>query len=424
MNAGKRAHTINSSVSVLVLIGWILLITAISVAVYPSEATRFPENDGLSTITALPMATIPEENENAESESVYTNNNGNDSAKWTFMVYMAADDDRLEEAALDDFMEMADIGTNDSVNVVVQLDRISGDDHSYDNWTDCRRFLVTKDITPADGNEVMDIGEVNMGDPSTLVSFVEWTISNFPAERYAVIISSHGKGWSGSCWDHTSDNDNMNLMEMRNALSEIYKFNGRPIDLLGFDACLMSTIEVAYEVHQYASIMVASELPEPVSGWPYNTILKRLIETSDIDASELATIIVDNYYLSDAHTACAMTAIDLNKIDAVINGLKDLAQDLIAYNETNVLAIQSYARTVTDAISQAVIYERHEMSWHSVHGLAIYLPKYQEGFSSAYTPDTVSFADATAWEDFVTDSYTYAEDKGMHPVLTGEGNKL
>ena len=404
MNARKRGHLIKTYVSMLVLTGWILLIAGVSIAAYPAEATRLPNNAGHSA-AAQPVAAATTEQENAKAGSALIGNHDSDLAKWTFIVYIAADDNRLEEAAIGDFKEMASVGSNNNLNIVVQLDR-----PSHDNWTDCRRFLVTKGLTTADGNEIMSIGEVNMGDPATLVSFVEWAASNYPAEKYALIISSHGKGWEGSCWDETSDNDNMDLAEMRSALSNISAFIGRPLDVIGFDACLMGTTEVAYEVHEYASIMVASEQPEPLSGWPYDAILTQLTATPDIKAVELATIIVDSYYFSNAPTGYTMTAVDLTKIDAVVSGLNDLAQALVVYDGTDVQTVKNYASTVTTTLDEAVIYERHGTSWPGSHGLAIYFPKFQGSFDSAYTAGTVSLAGDTAWDEFVIGYYTYAGD--------------
>jgi len=406
MNTRKRGHLIKTYVSLLVLTAWILLIAGVSIAAYPTEAMRLPNN----TVAAQPVAPATTEQENAMAGSTLIDNHDSDLAEWTFIVYMAADDDSLEEAAIGDFKEMASVGSNNNLNIVVQLDRPYRDSHSHDNWTDCRRFLITNGLTTADGNEIMNIGEVNMGDPDTLVSFVEWAASNYPAEKYALIISGHGKGWEGSCWDETSDNDNLNLSEMRSALGDISEFIGRPVDLIGFDACLMGTIEVAYEVHDYASVLVASEQTEPLSGWPYDAILTQLTATTDINAAELATIIVDSYYLYHAPTGYTMTVIDLTKIDAMVNGLSDLAQALVVYNGTDAQAVKNYASTVTTTINEAVIYERHGTSWPDSHGLAIYFPKYQRGFNSAYNAGTVSLADDTAWEEFVIGYYTYAGD--------------
>ena len=409
MNARKRGHLIKTYVSMLVLTAWILLIAGVSIAAYPAEATRLPNNAGHSATAAQPVAAATTEQENAKAGSALIDDHDSDLTKWTFIVYIAADDNTLEEAAIGDFMEMASVGSNDDLNIVVQLDRIPRYDDSYSDWTDCRRFLVTEGLTPADGNEMMSIGEVNMGDPATLVSFVEWAASNYPAEKYALIISSHGKGWEGSCWDETSDNDNMDLSEMRSALSDISAFIGRPLDMIGFDACLVGMTEVAYEVHEYASVMVASEHSEPSSGWPYDAILTPLTATPDINAAELATIVVDSYYTAHTPTSYTMAAVDLTKIDTVVNGLNDLAQALLGiYAGADVQTVKNYASTVTTTLDEAIIYESHGTKWPGSHGLAIYFPKVQEEFDATYNAGTVSLAGDTAWEEFLIGYFTYA----------------
>ena len=410
MNARGKGHTINRYVSILVLTGLISLLVGVLVTTYPFESTRLPSNAGNSVSAAQPVATSSIEQGDVKAGPPLTATSAKP-AKWTFMVYIAADDSTLEEAAIGDFLEMASVGSNDNLNIVVQLDRIPGDDKAYGDWTDCRRFLVTEGLTPADGNEIMNIGEVNMGDPATLVGFVEWAASNYPAEKYALIISSHGKGWSGCCWDETSDDDNMDLAEMRSALSGISAFIGRPLDVIGFDACLMGTTEVAYEVHDYTSVMVASEQPEPLSGWPYDAIFTQLTATPDINAAELATTIVDSYYIAHAPTGYTMTAVDLTKIDAVVNSLSDLSQALVVYAGTDTQTIKEYANIVFTALDEAVIYERHGTSWPGSHGLAIYFPEAQEEFDATYNAGAVSLADDTAWEEFLIGYFTYAGDE-------------
>ena len=61
---------------------------------------------------------------------------------WTFMVYLDGDNN-LEGAGIDDFLEMSAVGSTQHINIVVQFDRIGGYDSRYDNWTTCKRFLVT-----------------------------------------------------------------------------------------------------------------------------------------------------------------------------------------------------------------------------------------------------------------------------------------
>ena len=58
---------------------------------------------------------------------------------WTFMVYLDGDNN-LESAAVNDFLEMSSVGSSSNVNIVALMDRISGYDTSYGDWTDTRRF--------------------------------------------------------------------------------------------------------------------------------------------------------------------------------------------------------------------------------------------------------------------------------------------
>jgi len=114
--------------------------------------------------------------------------------EWTYLVYLDGDNN-LEGAAIDDFMEMSAVGSTSAVNIVVQFDRIPGYDSSYGDWTDCKRFRVTYGMTPMAENALIDLGECNMGDPNTLRDFVDWTMTEYPAENYALILWNHGSGW-------------------------------------------------------------------------------------------------------------------------------------------------------------------------------------------------------------------------------------
>ena len=106
-------------------------------------------------------------------------------AKWTFLVYMAGDNN-LDGVALRDIEEMARAGSTKDVNILVQLDRIE------DNLT--RRFRITqgggfkKDCLES-------FGDTNTGDPQILYEFVKWALDNYPADRYALILWNHGSGW-------------------------------------------------------------------------------------------------------------------------------------------------------------------------------------------------------------------------------------
>ena len=262
-------------------------------------------------------------------------------AKWTFMVYVDGDNN-LEDAAIDDFLEMAEVGSNENLNIVVQMDRIDDFDNTYDNWTGTRRFRIDNGSVPSD-LPMEDLNEANMGDPDVLQDFVEWGITNFPAEHYALVIWNHGGGWrlmrerlseqatlrassgepDGSVaravsWDDT-DGDVLYMHEVQQALASARGRNNTHVklDIIGFDACLMGMIEVGYELLQNALFMVGSEESETNDGWPYNDILEELYNNiTTFGPEELAGVIVNKYYESyDGVDGTTQSAINLKMVD-------------------------------------------------------------------------------------------------------------
>jgi clostripain len=214
----------------------------------------------------------------------------NGGGNWTFMVYLDADNN-LEPFYIDTFLNMSSVGSTSQVKIVVQMDRRSGYDSRFGDWTECKRFYITKDLIPTAGNAIQNLTEVNMGDPDTLTDFVNWTIHSFPADSYCLVLMNHGSGSvAGVCFDETSGNDALSLPELSQALIAILP---EKMDVLYFDACLMGMTEVAYQISDYADIMVASE-EVGYAGQPYDYYLTNLIANPSMSASELADVIVSN----------------------------------------------------------------------------------------------------------------------------------
>ncbi len=265
--------------------------------------------------------------------------------KWTVMVYIDGDNN-LEPNAIEDLNEMEMVGSTSSVNVVVQIDRIPGYDTSNGDWTGARRYYVTKDYDPYTINStlIQDLGEVNMGSPQTLIDFVNWATTNYPANHYALIIWNHGGGFRKNtrypltkdiAIDDTS-NDAISMPQLSYALSRISTLLGKRIDLFGMDACLMSMIEVAYEIKDYANVMVSSEENEPLDGWPYSRILTPLISNPSMSASALGSQIVNNFVAFYQGTEnVTLSAIDLSKIGSLASLVSQFASAVINDNLTN-----------------------------------------------------------------------------------------
>jgi len=278
-------------------------------------------------------------------------------ADWTFMVYLDADNS-LEAPGIEIFLKMANVSSSSRVNIVAQMDRSAGwwengewkDDTTFGNWTDCKRFNITKGMTPTPENATLDLGEVNMGDPNTLRDFVNWTINNYPANYYCLVLWDHGTGCMGVCFDSstTPSIDFLTLPELSQALSGLPSI----IDLVLIDACSMSMTEVAYQIKDYANVLVG---PEGLgyAPTPYDNYLSNLISNSSKSPSEFAREVVTDYIdwcwrtpVNDIPNA-TMSAIDLTKITSLTAAIDDFAINL-KEKETPYHEQISLTRTLTE----------------------------------------------------------------------------
>jgi len=216
------------------------------------------------------------------------------------MVYLDADND-LESYGIDDFLEMASVGSTDEVAIVVLIDRWESNDTRYGDWTDARLYYIEAGEEPSPTESDVILGEINMGDKSNLEWFIEYTITNYPAEHYMLVLWDHGGAYQGVCWDFDNNNDALNLTEIMWAISEAEDKTGIKLDIVGFDACLMGTIEVVCSLYDFeemeplADYVVFSQESIAGYGWPYNLILANLTNNPDMDPYAFARTIVDCY---------------------------------------------------------------------------------------------------------------------------------
>ncbi len=244
---------------------------------------------------------------------------------WTILLYIAADND-LEPAALIDLdeIELGLANGGPGVTVVAFVDR-SAQDFEYGEfppqiaevientpqWDGARILLMEPDTRAGVVSRFMDEwGEVNTGDPRILASFIEYGVRNYPADRYALIIWDHGGGPGFFASDY-SERDQITLKELSETLAQVNVH----FDIIGFDACLMGSIETAYEVRKYADYLVASEETEPNLGWPYDTIIARIASNPSMSARDVVNMIVDEYIKSYQQVqipGVTLSAIDLS----------------------------------------------------------------------------------------------------------------
>jgi hypothetical protein len=318
-------------------------------------------------------------------------------AKWTFMVYLDADNN-LEPFGIIDFNEMEKVGSTNDVNIIVQMDRAPGYDNSNGNWTGTKRFRVTQDANTStiSSTEIQDLGEVNMGDPNSLVSFIQWASTNYPATNYALVLWDHGGGWqkkatfgprqiapgikkdilsslykslpykpfvssnpiqitgvpgtkifppalrnlqrstlspSNILKNVCSDETNGDILYNHEVSSSI-DAAGLHLNLIGFDACLMAMLENAYPLRNLGDYMVGSEETEPADGWPYDLILNDLKNAPETTPADLAISIVQKYgqFYNTSSEPTTLSAINLTSIANVASKLDAFTQAITANN--------------------------------------------------------------------------------------------
>lgn len=361
--------------------------------------------------------------------------------KWTILVYLNGDNN-LEWFAIQDINEMErGIDSASNYNILVQVDRHPDDnvsegyDGSNGDWTGTRRYYITPDTSSDDSIRsplLEDMGELNMGDPHTLVDFGQTGIKGYPADNYMLVVWDHGNGWykgaqdiiKGISYDATnSDYLGVADDEYAGAMDTISSFLGDKIDIIANDACLMGMHEVAYEVKDFADFIVSSEYTIPGDGYPYDAICDSLNKNDSLTPEELARTIVDKYktfYEGSRNVTLSTVALDsrfdhlsycidefakalmsnggrlnpdidtirLNTLEFMENppcttksdschiDLYDFANRIS--NNSNLSAqTRGWADSVMSAISSAVVREGHvsnTVNFDSARGIAIYYP--------------------------------------------------
>lgn len=235
---------------------------------------------------------------------------------------MAADND-LAQWADSDLVEMETVGSSDEFSIIIQLDK---------PYVGAKRLLVGNGTS----YELQNLGIIDMCDWMILFDFLEWGIRNYPAEKYFVILWDHGSGWSlmpkyafGSDWSSGNELGIFNG-DLKNAMSSLYSYTGEKIDLFAFDACLMQQIEVAFELTDYAKVLLAPQALCPIQGFCYDKIYDYLAADPKRDEKDIAeasvSFIIETY--SNVQPV-VYSAIDLTKFDALRATVDQLANTMM-----------------------------------------------------------------------------------------------
>ncbi len=288
---------------------------------------------------------------------------GADRKKLTLMVYMCGSnlESRFGSASAD-IQEMLDSGfDSDEINLLV----MTGGSEKWAMGFGAGETTIhqlsrrgRRAVWPGRG----EAGEsLNMGDPATLEFFMEYCRKNFPAREYALILWDHGGGpMGGVCWDELHQMDHLSVQDVAKAVR--YALSGDKLSWIGFDACLMSSLEVACTLAPYAEYMIASQETEPAHGWNY-VFLKGL--ENDENGGQTGRRIVDAYFEQevDGGDTLTLSCVDLSRIGEVSRRMDPFfeQQALLVSEELfprlSSLRMQSRGFGKADVFSESIAYD-------------------------------------------------------------------
>ena len=391
--------------------------------------------------------------------------------EWTIIVYSAADDEVLEENMWFDVNEMEIVGSTPQVNIVVQMDRYQGAFSGDGDWTDTRRFLIGKDnnLESITSPVVQSVGEVDTGQPQTLIDFVTWAVQTYPAKKYALVMSDHGGGWTGGFSDMSASSySELSIPEIVASLETIRQNTGvDKFEVIGFDACLMGQIEVFGSLYPYSNYMVASEEVEPGYGWSYAAWLEQLVQNPTVNGDGLSQSIISTYVINDVlltggrasaeeiaqeESTTTLSAVESAKVPDVIGSMNLFLSAITEMDQSLVAQARTYTRsyfslfgeevspsfidlgnfaevlsTLTDeteiqqtaiqlqtAISSAVVAEKHGPNMSGSNGIAFHFPdsdlyyytEYNSDFPPYYAESSARYLEQSVWDEFLAYHYT------------------
>ena len=240
---------------------------------------------------------------------------------------------------------------------------------------------------------VAHFGERDFPIKERLKNFLEWGIKEYPAKNYMVVIWGHGEGYIGSpesqqttsgLFPSPATNNSMFLNENDLALNFNYQFEStfpapknfggvaldysdleyldipaisetledirlftleeeKKIDILAFDACLMQSLEVAFDLKDSVEFLVGSDQIQNYLGMPYKMLMSKLndkITTPYEFAKEIPALVEESFskggYQGDIDPeglrTFTVSSINLEEMELLLlPALSDFSQSMMKY---------------------------------------------------------------------------------------------
>ncbi len=337
------------------------------------------------------------------SRDKYTVLKGSGKDKVTILVYMCgADLESRSGMATRDIQEMLSASFSTRVNLLLYTGGST-------RWRNNYISGSVNQIWQVKGGKLTclekDMGTASMTKPETLLSFLQYGAKNFKANRYQLILWDHGCG-SVNGYGYDERNKSSGSMSLA-GIDSALKASGMKFDFIGYDACLMATVENALMLSDYADYLIASEESEPGIGWYYTNWLTALGKNTSMSTLEIGKTICDDFTAACrkscpgqtttlsvvdlaelAHTVPKNLASFSSSITGLIeaseytsvsnarNGSREFAaasgSDMVDLTDLATKMGNAEGKSLADALKEAVKYNRASVT--NAYGLSIYFP--------------------------------------------------
>ena len=324
-----------------------------------------------------------------------------------------------EGCASADLNEIMSDVWSDNITFVIETGGAKRWSNSIINPNKTQRFTYKSGVF----SEVESMPLQNMCDTDTLADFLKFCKKNYPADHTMVIFWDHGSGAFGYGSDDIFGSS-FSMSDIRDAFAKTYGTNPKeaPIELIGFDACLMSSLEAIHTLSDYTKYMAVSEEVEPGDGWDYGEWIKYLSDDPSLNGAQVARYIADSYmdyYVTEninvsniaGENAVCFSVIDVQKAEETYEAYAELAKAELAdsaedisnlstigsaasrstrfsgdyYDIFNTIDLgnfmdnlnESYPEETTkvkNLLSEAVLYHRENSYLEGCDGISVYFP--------------------------------------------------
>ena len=251
------------------------------------------------------------------------------------MVFLNGNND-LDPFGAANINQMEALGSTKDLNIVVQWGSLAA--------KTTKRLFIQKDedFSKVSSPIVYEVPDLDMGDKNVLKDFIAWTAKNYPAKKYFIAVWNHGGGWhfAGNSALHTTDiswdektGSHITTEELGEVMRDAAKLFGHKVDLYASDACLMSMVEVAYEMYGSVEAFAGSQENEPGAGWPYHTFLKAWNKTPKATGLEVGKLLTDAYgdNYANVKSQSTFSVMEMARLPKLVKALKVLGPRLAQY---------------------------------------------------------------------------------------------